>query len=412
MRRHAEPELSPASLGHGFPWLVLLAAGSLLLGCAPNQPATATPSGPSTLPGVPTPPRQPRPIVPASPVDAPPELPALVVFTNAAAWVETDAPIPGGSSRVSPEILTATPWNELVVSWNVQPAEGAGLLIEAQAVGAGGESTRFYRLGQWSLGTNPPVVRTSLRGERDLDGVVRTDTLALTRPSRAVRLRLTLLGTLARHPEHLRRVALSLADTHQILEPRPGREDVRGRTLEVPERSQVAYAEGQAWCSPTSVSMILQWWAGELGRPDLDLDVPEVAAGVHDPAWPGTGNWPFNTAYAGSFPGVVACVARLRDLRAVEDLVAGGIPVVISVNAPALRGKPVTPDGGHLVICLGFTPEGDVVANDPWARLDEGQRVRRVYPRAYVEQAWAHSHRLAYLIAPSTREELFPAQWR
>lgn len=182
--------------------------------------------------------------------------------------------------------------------------------------------------------------------------------------------------------------------------------------MEVPERSQLETAAGEGWCSPTCVSMVLGWWARALARPDLDRPVPEVAAGVDDPAWPGTGNWPFNTAYAGSFPGMTACAARLPDLRAVEDLIEAGIPVVMSVYPGALRGKPVALEAGHLIVCVGFTAAGDVVAHDPYARLAEGQRVRRVYPRANVERAWSHARRLAYLIAPDARRGTLPMEWR
>jgi len=339
-------------------------------------------------------------------------LPALVIFTNAAAWARVDT---GGSTDEvilqSPVIRSVPPWNELVVSWNVEPAMGAGLAVEAISL-VGERWTRGYRLGQWSLNGEQPVRRTSVEGDSDGDGKVKTDTLVMREAADGVSLRLRLSGTLAQAPERLRWVTVSLCDSKRPPPTRSGRREVWGTTLEVPERSQVTYLDGRAWCSPTSVSMILAWWSRQLRRPELDQDVPVVAAAVHDPGWPGTGNWPFNTAYAGSFPGMRACAARLRDLRDVEDLVAAGIPVVLSVNAPALRGKPVAPDDGHLVICVGFTAEGDVVANDPWARLEEGQRVRRVYLREHLERAWMHAHRLAYLIAPEDKAKAFPAVWR
>ncbi len=340
------------------------------------------------------------------------DLPALVIFTNAAAWAPSKVDGPGGGVVLdSPQIETAQGWNEVVVSWNVEPADGAGLEVDVQAR-LGGRWTRHYRLGNWSLDGEVPLRRTSRNRESDADGMVKTDTLVLRSLAEAVRVRVRLTGALVEAPERLRWVTVALCDSNRSAEPRPSREDVRGLTLPVPERSQVAYADGRAWCSPTAVSMILGWWAREAGRADLDRDVPEVARGVHDPGWPGTGNWPFNTAYAGSFRGMRGCAARLRDLRDVEDLVWARIPVVMSVNAPALRGKPVAADGGHLVICVGFTADGDVVVNDPWARLEEGQRVRRVYRREYVEQAWTHAHRLVYLIAPEERTGVFPAVWK
>jgi hypothetical protein len=347
-----------------------------------------------------------------NPVTLESALPALVIFTNAAAWdraASTNAP--GEILLQSPVIQSVPAWNELVVSWNVEPAQGAGLAVAARAQ-VGERWTRDYCLGHWSLNGESPLRRTSLDGESDADGKVKTDTLVMRVGADAVSLSLRLSGTLAQSPERLRWVTVSLCDTRKSPEPRAALRAVWGTTLDVPERSQVAYLDGRAWCSPTSVSMMLAWWSRRLSRPEWDQDVPTVAAGVHDPGWPGTGNWPFNTAYAGSFPGMRGCAARLRDLRDVEDLVAAGIPVVLSVNAPALRGKPVAPDGGHLVICVGFTAEGDVVANDPWARLEEGQRVRRIYQREHVNRAWTHAHRLAYLIAPEAQANTFPAVWR
>lgn len=338
-------------------------------------------------------------------------LPAILGFTNAAAW-PTQSITSDQRVLLSPTLESELPWNELVVSWNVQPADGTGLRLEASVSTPTREPTRFYGLGDWSLDDTAGLPRTSRKGERDEYGEVQTDTLVLKQPHHRLQLRLTLHGELARHPERLTLVTLSLADTRTRPESRPARPEAWNRTLDVPERSQVAYADGKAWCSPTSISMILGWWAQSLPRPDLNRDVPEVARGVFDPSWPGTGNWPFNTAYAGSFAGMTACAARLRDLRAVEDLVLAGIPVVLSVNAPALRGKPLARDGGHLILCVGFTSEGDVVANDPWARLEEGQRVRRVYARANVERAWDHAHRLAYLIAPTPLRAALPVDWR
>lgn len=345
-------------------------------------------------------------------VKVPGAMPALVAFTHAQHW--SRFPTPGSTDAltlVSPVIETGTPWNEVVVSWNVQPATEAGISVWAQLPGVG-LTNDLYPLGDWSANGQTPLVRTSQRGRTPADAEVKTDTLVLRQPTRRLRLHLQLHGALARDPSRLRLITASFCNTGIAPTSRSPRRAVWGKTLEVPERSQVSYEDGRAWCSPTSVSMVLAWWAGQSHRPDLDREVPEVARGVHDPGWPGTGNWPFNMAYAGSFPGMRACAARLPDLRAVEDLIAAGIPVVLSVNAPALRGKPLAPDGGHLVICVGFTESGDVVANDPWARLEQGQRVRRVYSRSNVERAWAHSHGLAYLIAPARQARAFPATWR
>lgn len=333
-------------------------------------------------------------------------MPLTFGWTRAFEWPR-DAAASEAVVLVSPRITTEAPWNELVVSWNVAPAEGAGLSVEVEPLGADGAG-RFYHLGHWTPAADGPIERTSVRGQRDDFAEVKTDTLVLRRPSHAFRLRLTLAGTLARHPDRLKWVTASLCDTTRPPGGRPALATAWGTVLDVPERSQVAFPQGRAWCSPTSVSMVLAWWSRQLDQPGIDRDVPEVAQGVHDPGWPGTGNWPFNTAYAGSISGLRACAARLRDLRDLEELILAGIPVVLSVNAPMLRGEAHRPDGGHLVVAAGFTDSGDVVVNDPWARISEGQRVRRVYRRDHVDAAWRTSHRLTYLIAPDQGAHVFP----
>ena len=83
----------------------------------------------------------------------------------------------------------------------------------------------------------------------------------------------------------------------------------------------------------------MSFWSRTLNRPELDLDVTEIAKAVYDPVWQGTGNWPFNTAYAGSYPGMRAYVTRLTDLAELEDWIADGLPVALSVCLNRLSGR-------------------------------------------------------------------------
>ena len=135
-------------------------------------------------------------------------------------------------------------------------------------------------------------------------------------------------------------------------------------------------------------------------RSNWDVGVPEVARAVYDPSWPGTGNWPFNTAFAGSLPGLRAYVARLIDVSELEDWIASGVPVVLSVSYPTLKGRGGETGGGHLVVCVGFTTNGDVVINDPWAVLQKGERVQKTFPRQNLIDAWRLSQQTVYLIYP------------
>jgi hypothetical protein len=100
-------------------------------------------------------------------------------------------------------------------------------------------------------------------------------------------------------------------------------------------------------------------------------------------------------AYAGSFPGLRAYATRLSDLAEVEAWIAAGIPVGLSVCYNKLRDRSDEPSG-HLIICVGFTPEGEVVVNDGGTR----RNIRKTFAREAVQRAWANSKNTVYLVYP------------
>jgi hypothetical protein len=114
-----------------------------------------------------------------------------------------------------------------------------------------------------------------------------------------------------------------------------------------------------------------------------------------------TGNWPFNTAYAGSLNGMRAYVTRFSDIPELEDWIAAGIPVVISARYDLLQDRRAEDLNGHLTVCRGFTENGDLVINDPWTNL-KVESVRHIYKRENVRRAWATSHNTVYLVYPET----------
>jgi Peptidase_C39 like family len=173
-----------------------------------------------------------------------------------------------------------------------------------------------------------------------------------------------------------------------------------GFELDVPMRSQMIYPNGgEVWCSPTSTTMILEYWSAKLGR-DLADSVPIAAKSVWDGVYSGSGNWPFNTAYASS-KGLSAHVDRLSSLTQAEVFIKRGVPLAISIGwkAGELPGAHITSSQGHLVVLRGFTKTGDAIINDPAAKTDAN--VRTVYPRVALERAWIeHSGGIVYVIEP------------
>ncbi len=303
----------------------------------------------------------------------------------------------GGLVLLSPPVKSHIAWNQLIVSWNASAPAGTYLKMEASGI-SGGHQTKFYTMALWSL-DNPSHPRASVRGQRDAEGTVDTDTLVLTEPADAAQIRVTLAGATGVRPA-LKFLGVSFANTRVPRLTRPPNRAAWGKIIATPEHSQHGYPNERGWCSPASLSMALSRWAEVLHRPEMDLNVPAVAAAVYDTGLSGTGNWPFNTAFAGSFSGMRSCVTRFDDLSEAEDWISAGIPVILSARWDWLRPGRPNDAAGHLIVCIGFTENGDVVINDPAARLERGDSVRQIYKRADVLHAWTKSANAVYLVYP------------
>jgi Peptidase_C39 like family len=299
---------------------------------------------------------------------------------------------PGEVIMESPEIVPSIQWDELVASWNVESPAGTYLKIDARPVYSN-RVAKYYTMGLWSEDPKQ-YPRESVLNQKDEIGDVNTDTLILKEPCRKFRIRLT-LGSCRDQQPRLKFVGICLTDTKAHLTDLKPNRAAWGKVVPVIERSQMVYPGGEVWCSPTTVSMIMTYWSQKLHRPELDHDVPEIVKQVFDPKWDGTGNWPFNTAYAGSFPKMRAYVARLSDISELEDWIASGIPVGLSISYNRLRGRTGEPSG-HLVVCVGFTKEGDVILNDPGTT----KNVQKTFPRKNLIDAMAYTKNAVYLIYP------------
>ena len=321
---------------------------------------------------------------------------AFIAFTNFAAFSQSAAGMTNETVMVSPEITAPVTWDELILSWDVSP--GTHLKAEARAFYAD-HTTRYYTMSVWSddPGKFP---RQSVRGQRDKDGSVKTDTLVLSNATRRLQIRLTVGG--GSLPQALKFLGVSFCNS--AISPAVGQPNraAWGKVIEVPERRQGEYPGGGGWCSPTSLSMVLAYWSEKLQRPELNHSVPETAAAIGDGVRGDTGNWPFNTAYAGQYPGIRAYVTRLEDISELEDWIAAGIPVIISVSSYLTNDRTFGPDNGHLIVCVGFTENGDVVTNDPGVSVRRNVRARRTYAREKVIHAWKKSKNTVYLIYPES----------
>lgn len=310
-------------------------------------------------------------------------------------------------------------FTRLVASWNADTPGNSSIRVEVQATTSSGTTTDWYTLAVWAA-EDHAVQRTSVRGQTDGVGRIDTDTLyARAEPFASYSLRLTLDRPTAEDPSpNVRMIGAQVSDTNftpgqstsQPLSPEPIELPVPAYSQEIHARHYPQYGGGgEAWCSPTSTEMVIEYWGRGPSESDLawldpnavDPSVDHAARSSYDAAYRGTGNWPFNTAYASRF-GLNAFVTQLRSLTEAEQFIRAGVPLVASIasNPGELRGFLF--DGGtngHLVVIVGFDPTGNPIVNDPAAWTNG--TVRRVYDRAQFERVWLRgSEGTVYVIHP------------
>jgi hypothetical protein len=295
---------------------------------------------------------------------------------------------------------------ELIPSWNATTPGGTWIELAVRGRGGGRAVGSWDVMGRWA-GGDRAFHRTSPTRQPDDRSSVNVDTLVTDRGRRyaAWQLRITLLRRIgiAGSPT----VRSAGAVTSRV--PRGGSVNGSATTmrrkveLRVPRWSQMVHqgdyprydGGGRAWCSPTSVAMVLGYWRrlptpkqyAWVKKPHPARWVDHGARFSYDYRYRGAGNWPFNTAYAGTL-GLDAYVTRLRSLRAAERFIRRGIPLVASIafGRGELDGAPLGSTPGHLLVIRGFTRDGRVIVNDPAA--DHARGVRRVYERRQFENAW------------------------
>ncbi|MGW7055765.1 peptidase C39 family protein [Streptomyces sp. NPDC054887] len=312
----------------------------------------------------------------------------------------------------SPVHRSAVPASEVVASWNAHTPPGTWIEIALRGAYADGARTPWYVLGRWAAG-DADIRRTSVDGQSDGRSSVWTDTLAMNSSAGGLRLasyRIRL--TLHRRPGtgltpvvwRVGAMASDVPDRFTV----PASPHRVVRELAVPRYSQNThigqYPEydngGEAWCSPTSSQMIIEYWGRGPTEEDLawvdpafeDPQVCHAARSTFDHQYRGCGNWPFNAAYAATYEDMSAVVTRLHSLTDLETLIGAGIPAITSQSflAEELTGAGYG-TAGHLMTVVGFTPDGDVIANDPAA--PDNRAVRRVYERREFENVWLRTKR-------------------
>lgn len=289
------------------------------------------------------------------------------------------------------EVVAATPFNEALLSWNVDVPAGSGFVVEARVRvdrddGTPGPWSPWLRFGRGGTVPATDAVTSFAGGAVDVD--------VFKSPSRwtAIQTRVRSFGDA---PVRVARLALCLSDTtaerassaaSTTSTPRPG------RRFDVPYLSQRAEDPKLASrvCSPTCVAMVL-------GYRGVETTTREVARRAFDAEHDVYGNWPNAIQAAYSF-GVPGYLTRIADVQSARILVGGGQPLIVSVGFEngALRGSPMRSTKGHLIVLTGVDANGDFFVNDPAA--EDAERGQCVYRAEDLERVWIRRNGVAYVL--------------
>jgi len=314
----------------------------------------------------------------------------------------------GGSFRVgealSPIMSAGFSFREAIASWEAETPTGTWIETQIRAQ-VGGVWTKWYNLGVWAADTST-VRRHSVASQGDTNGYVGIDTLVISNKKAAgttyqVKVRLFSADGVA--VPRVRASAVTVSTSPESSPALfPGSSAHWNQVLAVPECSQMVYPDGgNVWCSPTSVAMVLRYWAGDTALGACETHVRTALGGVYDYTFRAYGNWPYNTAYA-TTKGHQAHVTRFTRLSQLEPWISAGVPVVLSIawSKGQLTGASIESTAGHLLVLVGFDAAGNPIINDPAAPNDAA--VQRTYLRSEFEPLWlSASAGTAYLIYPA-----------
>src|SRR5438477_4512486 len=237
-----------------------------------------------------------------------PALRPYLTFRRAAGSTEYDGRAWGYASWTSP-VRPAGGASQLVASWNADTPAGTWLQFELQGTYTDGAATPSYVMGRCAKG-DQDIKRTSVDNQSDSVSSIDVDTFKIDDPAAGVlladyRLKLTLFRTPGSHAQprvyELGAMSSNVPDRFTVT-PSAGH-IASGKELAVPHYSQNIhqgqYPEydggGEAWCSPTSTEMVVEYW----GRHPSPADLAWVDPSYQDPQVDHAARSTYDYAYRG-----------------------------------------------------------------------------------------------------------------
>lgn len=164
-------------------------------------------------------------------------------------------------------------------------------------------------------------------------------------------------------------------------------ENLIEKVIDVPPINQLSVDNiGNLICSPTSVTMVLNYYRKDAKQLDVSSEVKDHGAnGIY-------GNWTFNASYAGTYDGLTSRVEYIHNFDDVVNYIKNDIPVIFSITTNKIEdldNSIMAFPAGHLIVLIGFEKINDKwygIFNDPAEYKDE--LVLRKYDMDQMLKVW------------------------
>lgn len=294
---------------------------------------------------------------------------------------------------ISPTIKSKG-FKEIVASWNCRTPKNTKTELFIKVKKDEKWST-WFSYGKWSIEDE----RKSVKGQQDEIASMNIDTLVLSEEKEATVFKYKILlyrdSTDIVSPEvKLVAASLKLSKKDKSIKTLV-KQDELIKDIDVPKRAQLVIPEiGNKICSPTSVSMIMEYYGIKIGTIEAAELVKDTETDIY-------GNWSFNVAFVGSRE-LYAYVDRFETMDEMKNMIERDIPVIASIKTESkeeLEGSIMPYPGGHLLVVRGFlNKDGEeyVIVNDPAA--NDVNDVRREYKVEEFVKVWRN---IVYIITPN-----------
>lgn len=285
---------------------------------------------------------------------------------------------PAQQRWTSKTVETQFAFTELLPSWNVTVPDNSGVRWDVRVRDAKtGQWSPWLYIGYWGR------VTQDRRTTEFAGGEVEIDVLRLKSPADAFEVRSTGMSFDLPTPK------LPTVRKVQAVYSRPLTENAIATPTTKPAAVDLALpfrpqgiedkCISGSICSPTSVSMVLEWIG--INRP-----TQENALAIWDDDYSLFGNWNRAVQYAATL-GLESQLERFTTMDQVRARLAEGQPIIASINFEpgTFPSNVMNSTDGHLIVIRGFNEQGDLIVNDP-ASKDRGNGI--IYKADELANAW------------------------